>query len=152
MESHALKNGGWSTRRLFFCGEPNQNFKRILADIEAGIDFARKQEKLLEQVQSTSMECRGRILADLEKMGDWTTRYDHLANHLNDHIKGGIVFHYTGPYRWKVEGLPQIPDALDLAEDHRAFKRSKVAKAMRKAKAKIRAMHSLNQLSRGAAC
>ena len=54
--------------------------------------------------------------------------------------------------RWKVEGLPQTPDALDLAEDHRVFKRSRVAKAMRKAKAKMRAMHSLNRLVKGTAC
>ena len=144
--------------RLFFCGQPSQRFKDILTDIEAGIEFARKQENLLEQVQPKSIECRGRIqkavsrtLADLGEMGDWTTRYDHLANHLDNHIKGGIVFHYTGQYRWKVEGLLQTPDALDLAEEHRAFKRGKVAKAMRKAKAKMRAVHSLNRISRGAA-
>ena len=85
-------------------------------------------------------------------MGDWTTRYDRLANHFSEFIKGGLVLQYTGPYRWKIEGLPQTPDTLDLAEDHKAFKRSEIAKAMRKAKAKMRAMHSLNQLSRGAAC
>jgi hypothetical protein len=62
------------------------------------------------------------------------------------------VFQYTGFYRWKIEGLPQAPDTLDLAGDHKAFKRSKVYKAMRQAKAKMRAMHSLNQLSKGAAC
>lgn len=145
--------------RLFFCGTPSQQFKRILDDIEAGIEFARKQEKLLEQVQPKSEEYQGRIQkaiyrarTELERMGDWTTRYDRLANHFSEFIKGGLVLQYTGPYRWKVEGLPQTPDTLDLAEDHKAFKRSKVAKAMRKAKAKRRAMHSLNQLSRGAAC
>lgn len=145
--------------RLFFCVEPNQHFKRILADIEAGIEFARKQENLLEQVQPKSVEYRGRIqkaifrtLREMERLGDWTTRYDHLATHLDNHIHRGIVLHYTGGYRWKVEGLPPTPDVLDLAEDHRAFKRSRVAKAMRKAKAKMRAMHSLNRLVKGTAC
>lgn len=145
--------------RLFFCGTPSQQFKRILDDIEAGSEFARKQEKLLEQVQPKSEEYQGKIQkaiyrarTELERMGDWTTRYDRLANHFSEFIKGGLVLQYTGPYRWKIEGLPQTPDTLDLAEDHKAFKRSKIAKAMRKAKAKMRAMHSLNQLSRGAAC
>jgi hypothetical protein len=145
--------------RRFFCSEPDQQFKRVLADIEAGIEFARKQEKLLEQVQPRSLEHRGKVqkaisraLESLDEMGDWTTRYDLLAGHLSNYIKGGVVFQYTGFYRWKIEGFPQTPDTLDLAGDHKAFKRSKVAKAMRRAKAKMRAMHSLNQLSRGAAC
>jgi len=145
--------------RLFFCSAPSEQFKRILGDIEAGIEFARKQEKLLEQLQPKSEEYQERIQKaiyrakkELERMGDWMTRYDRLANHFFESIKGGLVLQYTGPYRWKVEGLPQTPDTLDLAEDHKAFKRSKVAKAIRKAKAKVRAMYSLNQLSRGAAC
>jgi len=145
--------------RLFFCGTPSQQFRSILDDIEAGVEFARKQEKLLEQVQPKSEEYQGKIQkaiyrarTELERMGDWTTRYDRLANHFSDFIKGGLVLQYTGPYRWKVQGLPQTPDTLDLAEDHKAFKRSRVAKAMRKAKAKARAMHSLHQLSKGAAC
>lgn len=80
------------------------------------------------------------------------TRYDRLADHFFESIKGGLVLQYTGPYRWKIEGLPQTPDTLDLAEDHKAFKHTKVTKAIRKAKAKIRARHSLNRLSRTAVC
>ena len=80
------------------------------------------------------------------------TRYDRLADHFFESIKGGLVLQYTGPYRWKVEGLSQTPDTLDLAEDHRAFKRTKAAKAIRKAKAKMKANHSLNRVSSGAAC
>ena len=137
--------------RLFFCSTPSQQFKRILADIEAGIEFARKQEKLLEQVQPKSKEYQAKIQkaiyrtdAELGKMGDWTTRYDRLADHFSQHIRGGTVFQYTGPYRWKIEGIAQTPDTLDLAADHKAFKRSKVARAMRKAKARMQAMRSLN--------
>jgi len=85
-------------------------------------------------------------------MGDWMTRYDRLADHFLESIKGGLVLQYTGPYRWKVEGLPQTPDTLDLAEDHTACKRTKVAKAIPKAKAKMKASHSLNRLSRIAVC
>jgi hypothetical protein len=145
--------------RLFFCSPPTEQFKRILSDIEAGIEFARKQEKLLEQVQPKSEEYQERVQKaiyrakkELEKMGDWMTRYDRLADHFFESIKGGLVLQYTGPYRWKVEGLPQTPDTLDLAEDHRAFKRTKAAKAIRKAKAKMKANHSLNRVSRSAAC
>ena len=145
--------------RLFFCSAPSEQFRRILGDIEAGIEFARKQEKLLEQVQPKSEEDQERIQKaiyrakkELEGMGDWTTRYDRLANHFLESIKGGLVLQYTGPYRWRIEGLLQTPDTLDLAEDHKAFKHTKVTKAIRKAKAKIRARHSLNQLSRTVAC
>lgn len=145
--------------RLFFCNPPTEQFKRVLADIEAGIEFARKQEKLLEQVQSKSEESKGKIQKaiyrakkELETQGDWMTRYDRLGNHFFDYIRGGLVVQYTGPYRWKVEGLPQTPDPLDLAADHVAFKRSKVAKAKRRAKAKLRALDSLKKLSKGAAC
>lgn len=145
--------------KLFFCGPPNPQFKRILADIETGIEFARKQEKLLDQVQPKSKEYQGKIQkaiyrakTELEGMGDWTTRYDRLANHFSDYIKGGLVVQYTGPYRWKVEGLPRTPDTLELAADHIALKRRRLRKAMRGANAKMRAMHFLGQLSRGAAC
>jgi hypothetical protein len=144
--------------RLFFCSAPSLQFKRILADIEAGIEFARKQEKLLEQVQPKSEEYQGkiqkafyRVRDELEKMGDWTTRYDHLAQHFSEHIRGGTVFQYTGPYRWKIQGIAQTPDPLDLAGDHKAFKRSKVARMMRKAKARMQVLHSLSLLSKGAA-
>jgi hypothetical protein len=143
--------------RLFFCSEPSQQFKRILGDVEAGIEFARKQEKLLEQVQPKSEEYRGKIQkaiyrteTDLQEKGDWTTRYDLLANHFSRYIGCGIVCQYTGPYRWKIEGLAETPDALDLAADHVQFKRSELAKKKRKAKAKMQAMHSLNQLSKRA--
>jgi len=142
---------------LFFCSPPNEQFKRILSDIEAGIAFARKQEKLLEEVQPKSEEYQERIQKaiyrakkELEEMGDWMTRYDRLADHFFESIRGGLVLQYTGPYRWKVEGLAQTPDTLDLAEDHREFKRTKVAKAIRKAKAKMKAKDSLNLLSRSA--
>jgi hypothetical protein len=145
--------------RLFFCSAPSEHFKSILRDIEAGIEFARKQEKLLEQVQPKSEESQERIQKaiyrakkELERMGDWMTRYDRLADHFFESIKGGLVLQYTGPYRWKVEGLPQTPDTLDLAEDHRAFKRTKVAKAIRKAKVKMKSSNSLNRLSRSAVC
>jgi hypothetical protein len=140
-------------------GPPTEQFKRILSDIKAGIEFARKQEKLLEQVQPKSEEYQERIQKaiyrakkELEKMGDWMTRYDRLADHFFESIKGGLVLQYTGPYRWKVEGLPHTPDTLDLAEDHRAFKRTKIAKAIRKVKAKMKVKHSLNRVSRSAAC
>jgi len=143
--------------KIFFCHEPSQQFKRILADIEAGIEFARKQEKLLEQIQPKSEEYLSKIQkaiyrtkADLAKMGDWTTRYDLLADHFVQHIRGGIVFQYTGPYRWKIEGLAEIPDTLDLATDHVQYKRSKVAKMKRKAKAKTKAIHALKALSASA--
>jgi hypothetical protein len=143
--------------RLFFCSEPSQHFKRILADIEAGIQFARKQEKLLEQVQPKSEEYRGKIQkavyrteTDLEQKGDWTTRYDLLVDHFSQHIRCGIVCQYTGPYRWKIEGLAETPDALDLAGDHMQFKRSKLAKLKRRAKARIQAMRSLKGLGASA--
>jgi hypothetical protein len=41
------------------------------------------------------------------------TRYDRLADHFFESIKGGLVLQYIGPYRWKVEGLPQTPDTLE---------------------------------------
>jgi len=83
-------------------------------------------------------------------MGDWTTRYDLLADHFVQHIRGGIVFQYTGPYRWKIEGLAEIPDTLDLAADHVQYKRTKIAKLKRKAKAKTKAIHALKALSASA--
>jgi hypothetical protein len=148
--------------RLFFCSEPSQQFRRILADIEAGIVFARKQENLLQQVQPKSEEHRARIqkavsrvhsdLREKEEKEDWTTRYDLLASHFYRHIRCGVVCQYTGQYRWGIEGVGETLDVLDLAADHIHFKRSKVNKAIRKARAKERAAHSLKQLSKGAAC
>jgi hypothetical protein len=147
--------------RLFFCSEPTQQFRRILADIEAGIVFARKQENLLQQVQHKSEEHRGRIqkaisrvhleLREKEEKEDWTTRYDLLAGHFYRYIRCGVVCQYTGPYRWGIEGVGETLDVLDLAADHIYFKRSKVDKVLRKARAKARAAHSLNRLSKGAA-
>jgi hypothetical protein len=76
-------------------------------------------------------------------MGDWTSRYDRLANHFSQYISGGIVFQYNGPYRWKIEGLAETPDTLELAADHVQFKRSKIAKMKRQAKPKLQAMRAL---------
>ena len=84
-----------------------------------------------------------RARTELETMGDWTTRFDQLADHLSQYIRGGIVFQYTGPYRWKIQGLAEIPDTLDLADDHVQFKRSKIANQKRKAKAKMQAVRCL---------
>lgn len=141
--------------KLFFCSEPNQQFKRILADIEAGIGFARKQEKLLAQVQTKSEEYTQRIQKavyriekDLEEDGDWTTRYDRLASHFKQYIRCGLICQYTGPYRWKIEGLPGTPDILDMAADHIQYKRRKLAKLKRKAKAKTEALRELKHASR----
>ncbi len=136
--------------RLFFCRPPSSQFNKVLSDIEAGITFARKQEDLLARVQPESRQRQdsiqkavSRLKRDLAKMGDWTTRYDRLADHLEDHIRGGTVFQYTGPYRWKVEGISETPDTLDLAIDHKNFKRRKVAKALRRAKQQMEAIRSL---------
>jgi hypothetical protein len=144
--------------KIFFVRPPSLEFQRILADIEAGIKFARKQENLLQQVQPKSEEFQAkvqkalyRLRSELPKMGDWTTRYDRLADHITEYIRGGTVFQYTGPYRWKIEGISRTPDTLDLAADHRAFKRRKVNRANREVKAKLEAIRVLNQLSRGAA-
>src|SRR5207249_10271552 len=144
--------------KLFFCSPPATRFKQILADIEAGIRFARKQENLLQQVQPKSQDFQAkvqkalyRLRSELPKMGDWTTRYDRLAEHITEYIRGGTVFQYTGPYRWKVDGISRTPDTLDLAADHKVFKQRKVARANRKAKARLEAVRILNHLSRGAA-
>jgi hypothetical protein len=137
--------------RRFFCAAPGQRFEQILADIEAGIEFARKHENLLDQVQSTSEDCQEKVrkaiyrLDDqLGKLGDWTTRYDRLASHFSEYIRGGLILQYTGPYRWRIEGLPHVPDAIDLAADHIAFKRRKVFRA----KAKITRNNPARYLSR----
>ena len=136
--------------RLFFCRPPSPQFAKIVSDIEAGIAFARKQEDLLARVQPESQRRQDsiqkavyRLKRDLPTMGDWTTRYDRLADHFEEYIRGGTVFQYTGPYRWKIEGISETPDTLDLAMDHKAFKRRKVAKALRKAKQQMEAMRLL---------
>jgi len=143
--------------KLFFVRQPSPRFKQIVADIEAGIKFAQKQENLLQQVQPKSegstpniQKAIYRLQSDLLEMGDWTTRYDLLADHITEYVRGGIVFQYTGPYRWKVEGISATPDAMELADDHTAYKRRKVARAKRKAKARFEAICILNHLSQGA--
>jgi hypothetical protein len=102
-----------------------------------------KSEEYQERIQKAIYRTKG----ELEKMGDWTTRYDRLADHFSQYIRGGIVFQYTGPYHWKIEGLPETPDTLDLAADHVEFKRSKLAKAKRRAKARLQAMRYLKRSS-----
>jgi len=126
--------------RLFFCGEPNPKFRGILSDIEAGILFARKNEDLLQQVQPQCEKNLAKVqkgiyraIRELESMGDWTTRYDRLAAHFSQHIKGGIVMQYCGPNRWKVEGISGVTDTLDMAADHVDFKRRRVRRARRQA-------------------
>ena len=145
--------------RLFFTNPPSHQFKTILADIEAGVEFARKQENLLVQVQPKSEEYQAKIQKAIARLkdglwstGDWMTRCDRLADHFAEHIRGGIVFQYTGPYRWKIEGIAQTPDSLDLADDHIAYKWIKARKAARRARAAAQAIRVLNGVSKGAAC
>jgi hypothetical protein len=104
-----------------------------------------------EEFQAKVQKPLYRLRSDLPKMGDWMTRYDRLADHIAEYIRGGTVFQYAGPYRWKIEGISQTPDTLDLASDHRAFKRRKVHRTNRKARARLEATRALNHLSRGAA-
>jgi hypothetical protein len=144
--------------KLFFCRPPSPQFSQILSDIEAGVKFARKQENLLQQVQPKSEDVTPniqkaihRLQSALRDMGDWTTRYDVLADHFAEYIRGGIVFQYTGPYRWKIGGLSQTPDVMDLAEDHTAYKRRKIARARRKAKLAFEAIRVPNPFAQGAA-
>lgn len=141
--------------KLFFCRPPSLEFQRILADIEAGIKFARKQEGLLQKIQPKSEEFTPniqraihRLRTDLQDMGDWTTRFDILADHIEQYVRGGVVFQYTGPYRWKVEGIRPTPDSMDLASDHMAYKRRKVNRARRKAKLRFEALSTLQAFSK----
>jgi hypothetical protein len=144
--------------KLFFCRPPSPQFKQILSDIEAGVKFARKQEKLLQQMQPNSEDVTPniqkaihRLRRELRETGDWTTRYDVLADHIAEYVRGGIVFQYTGPYRWKVEGISRTPDAMDLAYDHAAYKRRKIARARRKTKLAFEAIHIRSPFSQGTA-
>ena len=145
--------------RLFFCSPPSKAFKRILSDLEAGIEYARKHEGLLEQVQPRSEESQDRVHKAIyrakecfAKLGDWTTRFDRLARHFDDFIRGGLVLQYVGPYRWKIEGIGQTPEVLDLASDHKAFKHRRARRTLRRLQAKMEAVEKLNTLVKGAAC
>jgi hypothetical protein len=70
----------------------------------------------------------------------WTMPYDELARYIKEHIQLGKLCRYSGNVRWKVVGVVQLPDPLELAIDHMAFKRRTAYKEkMRERKAKGRA-------------
>lgn len=144
--------------KLFFVRPPSLEFKQILSDIEVGVTFARKQEKLLQQIHPKSVDLTPniqkaifRLQNELREKSDWTNHYDMLADHLAEYVRGGIVFQYTGPYRWRIKGISPTPNAVEMAYDHTAYKRRKLYKAKRKAELRLAAIRILSPVSaRGA--
>jgi hypothetical protein len=59
----------------------------------------------------------------MEMPRHWTMPYDELARYLKKFVRQGKLCRYTGTLRWNVEGLEPLPDPVELALDHMAFKR-----------------------------
>jgi hypothetical protein len=86
---------------------------------------------LLEQIETVSQQARPAVSMGLKRLREklmkmprhWTTPYDELARHIKEHVYTGKVCRYTGSLHWKVEGLEPLPDPVELAIDHLAFKR-----------------------------
>jgi hypothetical protein len=106
-------------------------FKAIEQHLRAGLQWVLRYPHLLQQIESENTRARPAISMGLRRLRDklmqmpshWTTPYDELAQHIKEHIHLGKLCRYTGNIRWKVEGVAQLPDPLELAIDHMAFKR-----------------------------
>jgi hypothetical protein len=119
------------SKQHFRMGAVPSQFLEIKKHLKAGLIWVARYPSLLSQIDVASEHARPAasmaLLRLRERLMDmpmhWTTPYDELARHFKKHVRPGKLCRYTGTLRWKVEGLDPLPDPVELAIDHMAFKR-----------------------------
>jgi hypothetical protein len=112
-------------------GTVGPQFQSIERHLDTGLKWVLRYPNLLEQIELASQQARPTVSMGLSRLrgklmnmpNHWTTPYDELAKHIKNHVRPGKLCRYTGPLHWKVEGLEPLPDPVELAIDHMAFKR-----------------------------
>jgi hypothetical protein len=136
------------SKRRFLMDAVSPQFKEIEQHLLTGLQWVLRYPDLLQQMDTESQRARPAISMGLRRLREklmlmprhWTTPYDDLARHIKEHVHLGKLCRYSGGLRWKVEGIAPLPDPLELAIDHMAFKRRAAYKeAMRERKAQGRA-------------
>jgi hypothetical protein len=118
-------------KQRFVSDTVSTQFKEIEEHLRTGLQWVMRYPDLLQQIETESVRARPVISMGLrrlrEKLMDmprhWMTPYDELARYIKEHIQLGKLCRYSGNVRWKIEGIARIPDPLELAIDHMAFKR-----------------------------
>lgn len=119
------------SKQHFRMGTVGPQFLEIERHLKAGLIWVARYASLLSQIEVASEQARPAVSMALRRLRDtlmempshWTTPYDELAKHFKKHVRSGKLCRYTGTLRWRVEGLEPLPDPVELAIDHMAFKR-----------------------------
>lgn len=119
------------SKQHFLMEAVGSQFLEIEKHLKSGLIWVARYPSLLSQIEVASEQARPAVSMALlrlrERLMDmpthWTTPYDELARHFKKYIRPGKLCRYTGTLRWKVEGLDPLPDPVELAIDHMAFKR-----------------------------
>ena len=118
-------------KQRFLMDTISPQFKDIEQHLRTGLKWVLRYPHLLQQIEAESTRARPVISMGLRRLREklmlmprhWTTPYDELAQYIKEHIRPGKLCQYSGNVRWNVEGVAQMPDPLELAIDHMAFKR-----------------------------
>lgn len=118
-------------KQHFRMGVVGLQFLEIERHLKAGLIWVARYPSLLSQIEVANEQARPAVSMALRRLRDrlmdmprhWTTPHDELAKHIKEHVRSGKLCRYTGTLRWKVEGLDPLPDPVELALDHLAFKR-----------------------------
>jgi hypothetical protein len=131
-------------KRRFLMDTVSPQFKEIEQHLRTGLKWVLRYPKLLQEIDTESQRARPVISMGILRLRQklmemprhWTMPYDELAQHIKEHVHLGKLCRYSGGLRWKVEGIAPMPDPLELAIDHMAFKRrSAYREKMRERKA-----------------
>jgi hypothetical protein len=118
-------------KQRFLMETVSPQFKEIEQHLRTGLKWVLRYPHLLQQIESESTRARPVVSMGLRRLRDklmqmprhWTTPHDELAQYIKENIHLGKLCRYSGSVRWKVDGVAQLPDPLELAIDHMAFKR-----------------------------
>ncbi len=119
------------SKQHFQIGTVSPQFLEIEKHLKAGLIWVARYPSLLGQIEVASEQSRPAVSIALHRLRErlmdmpqhWTSPYGELARHLKKFVRTGKLCRYTGTLRWKVEGLDPLPEPVELALDHMAFKR-----------------------------
>jgi hypothetical protein len=119
------------SKQHFRIGAVAPQFLEIDKHLKAGLIWVARYPSLLSQIEVASEQARPAVSMALHRLRGrlldmprhWTTPYDELARYFKKFVRPGKLCRYTGTLRWNVEGLEPLPDPVELALDHMAFKR-----------------------------
>lgn len=118
---------GLVVRRLAMMApdDPNRpRVEQISDEIMDGVRFSKMYKTLLEEIQPACKNAADTIRQAVYRLRKQLPElhlpaYERFANYVHNHVTTGEVCEHTSGLRWKVEGIPLLPDTLELAEDHR---------------------------------